>query len=93
MGTRIEYKKFSWTKWGARRGLVKEDLDEWVCQLCGIKHPKEIPSYFVPFDDMAEEYFRLCPSCLRLGLDNKELRFGNLLALKVANLLTLPAKY
>ena len=50
-----------WTKYGgARKGLFKEDLDEWACQLCGTRHSKALPSYFVPETEDQREFYRIC---------------------------------
>lgn len=93
MTTAIQYKKFSWTKYGDRRGLLKEDLDEWVCQVCGNVHPKDLPSYYVPETSEQMEYMRLCSYCFHNALAIQVDTYSRLLALKVANMLTLPSKY
>lgn len=87
-------KMYGWTKYGgARKGLVSEELDEWYCTLCGSHNLKHLPAYFMPEDDSQREYMRLCTRCknvaLRLEIDTYE----ELLARKVANLLSIPTRY
>ena len=96
MGHRVietRFKKYSWTKYGSRKGLLKEKLDEWSCQVCGDKHVKGLPSYYIPEDALEHEYMRLCSYCFHNALTIKVPTYQGLLGLKVANMLTLPARY
>jgi len=95
MGTTIKITKkmYGWSKYGgARKGLAQEELDEWYCQICGRQHGKELPSYFIE-DSGGRDFFRICSSCKRQVIENEVKQFEELMALKVANLITLPAKY
>ena len=90
----ITKKMYGWSKYGgARKGLAKEVLPEWACQLCSTRHSREMPSYFVPETNECREYYRVCSACknklLRLNIPT----FEEALALKVANLITLPARF
>jgi len=94
MDITITKKMYGWSKYGgARHGLVKEKLPEWTCQLCGSIHTSELPSYFMEETSDKREFYRICSVCkhkaIKLEIDN----FTELLNLKVANLLTLPAEY
>ena len=55
---------YGWTKWGgASHGLVKEQLDEWYCQLCGEHQVVELPAYMFPLDDGNRNFIRICSIC------------------------------
>lgn len=55
---------FGWSKYGgARKGLYKENLDEWWCQICSSHHTGAAPSYFIPEDEYQREYMRICSIC------------------------------
>lgn len=90
----ITKKMYGWSKYGgARKGLVKEELREWSCQLCGSRHVDSLPSYFVPEDESQREYMRVCSYCKHLAMEKQVETFEKMLALKVANLLSLPTRY
>jgi hypothetical protein len=53
-----------WSKWGEPvYGLLKEELDEWYCQVCGEKQVKVLPSYMFPMDELMRDYIRVCADC------------------------------
>lgn len=53
-----------WSKWGGPiYGLLKEELDEWYCQICGEKQVKILPSYMFPMDVTQRDYVRVCSDC------------------------------
>jgi len=90
----ITKKMYGWSKYGGgRKGLAKESLPEWTCQLCGTRHSKEMPSYFVPETDSCREYYRVCSVCKNKTLKLNIKTFEEALALKVANLMTFPARF
>jgi len=90
--TIITKKMYGWSKYGgAFHGLAKETLDEWHCQICGREHTREMPSYFIS-DNGGRDFFRICSSCKRQVIENEIREFEELLALKVANLITLPSR-
>lgn len=90
----ITKKMYGWSKYGgARKGLVKEELDEWSCQLCGSKNNKNLPSYFIPEDPTQREYMRVCSRCKNISIKSQLRTFDEMLARKLANLLTLPTRY
>lgn len=90
----ITKKMYGWSKYGgARKGLVKEELDEWSCQLCGSTNNRSLPAYFVPEDATQREYMRICSDCKHLALKHDLKTFDELLAGKLANLLTFPRRY
>lgn len=55
----------SWTKYSKRSCLIRENLEEWVCQACGETQVKELPSYIFPFN---HEYLRVCSKCKNIML-------------------------
>jgi hypothetical protein len=60
----ITHKMYGWTKWGgATQGLIKEELDEWYCQVCGEKQIKTLPSYMFPMDVTQRDFSRVCSDC------------------------------
>jgi hypothetical protein len=60
----ITGKMYGWTKWGgATQGLIKEELDEWYCQICGEKQIKTLPSYMFPMDCTQRDFSRVCTDC------------------------------
>ena len=53
-----------WSKWGGPVwGLLKEELDEWYCQVCGEKQLKIFPSYMIPLDSQRRDFARVCVWC------------------------------
>lgn len=87
----VTKKMYGWSKWGgARKGVVREELDEWSCQLCGDRFSKNVPCYFLPEDKFQREYFRVCSLCKRISIARGVPTFEGLMALKLANLLSLP---
>jgi len=90
----ITKKMYGWSKYGGgRQGLAKEALPEWTCQLCGTKHSSEMPSYFVPETKDCREYYRVCSPCKNKMLKLNIETFEKALALKVANLISFPARF
>jgi hypothetical protein len=60
----ITAKMYGWTKWGGSRGgFVKEELDEWFCQVCGERQVQCLPSYMIPVDGMDRDFVRVCTLC------------------------------
>lgn len=54
----------SWSKWGGGSyGLLKEELDEWFCQVCGEKQLNILPSYMFPVDTLKRDFVRVCTDC------------------------------
>lgn len=56
-----------WSKWGGARrdvysgeGGTKLLEEEWFCQTCGEKQPKELPPYLYLYN---LEYIRVCAVC------------------------------
>lgn len=53
---------YGWSKWGgARKGIVKEDLDTWYCQCCKEEQTKGLPAYMYDYGD--GDYLRICSKC------------------------------
>lgn len=51
-----------WTKWGrVTQDFQQEIEDEWTCQSCASRMPRELSPYKYPF---AGETIRVCASCL-----------------------------
>lgn len=53
----------AWSKYGgAIRGVEKESIqDEWFCQACAEKQPKDLPPFM--FEFFPREYIRICGKC------------------------------
>lgn len=86
MGNSIEVKitkkMYGWSKWGgAYDGLIKTELDEWVCQFCARDQVKELPCYMIPFDEDQREFFRACSVCKNIALNNNCKTFRDLLGI------------
>lgn len=55
---------YGWSKWGGgTKGLSKETLDEWYCQVCGEKQTSILPSYMFPMDCSQRDFARVCAYC------------------------------
>jgi len=92
MATILTKQMYGWSKYGgAFHGLAKEVLSEWYCQVCGRCNTKESPSYFIA-DSGGRDFFRVCSVCRRRLIEGEIKEFEGLMALKVANLITLPAE-
>lgn len=92
--TPITKKMYGWTKYGGpRQGLVKEELDEWYCQLCSQKQVKSLPTYLITETQDEREYMRICSKCKGISVSMKIETYEELLSHKVANLLTLSTRY
>lgn len=90
----ITRKMYGWSKYGgARRGIVKEELPEWACQLCGARNTSGLPAYFVPQDKYQREFMRVCSICKKASIELRMQTFDEMLQAKLANLLTLPTRY
>lgn len=75
----ITKKMYGWSKWGgARHGLVKEDLEEWYCQVCGEMQVKNLPNYM--FDQFGDkrDYIRICSKCKSEAVKDKLKRIREL---------------
>jgi len=71
---------YGWSKWGgATQGLVKEELDEWYCQVCGEKQTKTLPSYMIPMDLTQRDFARVCSDCKAKAKVTKVVIFWDLL--------------
>ena len=58
----ITKQMYGWTKYGgARKGVVKETLDTWYCQVCGEKQTRGLPAYMYHIGD--RDYIRVCSKC------------------------------
>ena len=58
----LNMQKYGWSKWGgARKGIVKETLDTWYCQVCGEEQTKELPAYMHSIGD--RDFIRVCSKC------------------------------
>jgi len=58
----ITKQMYGWSKWGGpRKGIVKETLDTWYCQVCGEEQTKDLPAYMFHIGD--RDYIRLCSKC------------------------------
>lgn len=69
----------SWSKWGgARQGEIREELPEWMCQVCGKKQLKVFPEYLIPLDDETLEYLRICTECQFRSVVSKSYSFTRL---------------
>lgn len=56
--------KQGWSKYGGGiYGLLKEELDEWYCQICGDVQVKILPSYMFPVDESKRDFVRVCSTC------------------------------
>ena len=56
--------KQSWSRWGGGSyGLLKENLEEWYCQVCGEKQLATLPSYMFPMDEFNRDFVRVCTEC------------------------------
>lgn len=60
-------KSGKWSKYGgAIGGLVKEKIkDDWWCQTCGEKQPKEFKPFL--FEYYPGDFIRLCNPCFNLA--------------------------
>lgn len=57
--------KYGWSKWGGGfKGIEREVLEEWNCQICGAKQVIALPQYFFPFDKGRREFLRICAGCV-----------------------------
>ena len=66
-----------WSKWSwGGFGILKEELDEWYCQVCGEKQVKEFPSYMVSVDKNGREFVRICCLC-RVKIKKNEIDLKN----------------
>lgn len=55
---------YGWTKWGGpNMGLVKEELDEWYCQVCSSRQTRALPAYMIPLDKSERDFVRVCSLC------------------------------
>lgn len=62
----ITQKMYGWSKYGgARHGLVKEDLEVWVCQICSDRQTRDLPSWMISMDEDQREFIRVCSTCKR----------------------------
>ena len=60
----VTKKMYGWSKYGgARRGMVKEELEVWYCQCCSEEQTKEMPEYYIAEDDDEREFMRVCGKC------------------------------
>ena len=58
----LNMQKYGWSKWGgARKGIVKESLDTWYCQICGEEQTIGLPAYMHHLGD--RDFVRLCSKC------------------------------
>jgi len=58
----ITKQMYGWSKYGgARKGIVKESLDTWYCQVCGEEQTKGLPAYMYHIGD--RDYIRVCSKC------------------------------
>lgn len=101
----ITKQMYGWSKHGGgRHGAVFEDLDEWSCQCCGEKQLRGFPAYMIDFDGDQREFVRVCAFCkfqsIERGLgdfitwpDEMRRPMSKLRLARLANLLTIPAKY
>jgi len=60
-------KMYGWTKYGgARKGIVKETLDTWYCQICAEEQTLGLPAYMIHIGD--RDFIRICSKCFnKLG--------------------------
>ena len=69
---------YGWSKWGgARKGIVKESLDTWYCQLCGEEQTIGLPAYMFHLGD--RDYIRLCSKCwakIQAGVEVTKIRIS-----------------
>ena len=55
---------YGWSKWGGgTKGIAREVLEEWNCQICGEKQLIDLPQYFFPLDSTMRDFIRICASC------------------------------
>lgn len=60
----ITQSMYGWSKHGgARHGLVKENLDVWVCQICSQPQTRDMASYMISMDEDQREFIRVCSAC------------------------------
>jgi len=68
----LNMQKYGWSKWGGpRKGIVKESLDTWYCQVCAEQQTIGLPAYMVHIGD--RDYIRLCSKCWSKVQDGWEL--------------------
>jgi len=71
-----------WSKWGgARSGFLKEELDEWYCQVCGERQVKVLPCYMFPMDELNRDFIRVCTICKAKSIVHKLNRLQELMEL------------
>lgn len=66
-----------WSKWGGGKKTVAINqfdrvYDEWNCQSCGFKQPKEITPYLIEWPE--GEYIRVCAICCADGIQSLKTR-------------------
>lgn len=67
---KITKKMYGWSKYGgARKGLVKEMLDQWNCQCCGELQTSGLSAYM--YEIFPLEYVRLCSKCWNMHVRTK----------------------
>jgi hypothetical protein len=71
--------KYGWSKWGGRTdGILKKQFDEWFCQACGSKQPKELPAYMFPIDETKRDFWRICSNCQNITISRTIVHFFEL---------------
>jgi hypothetical protein len=43
--------------------MLKEELAEWYCQVCGIRQIDVLPCYMFPLDELGRDFVRVCTLC------------------------------
>lgn len=57
-------KMYGWSKYGgATQGMVKEELDEWFCQICTDQQVRGMPEYLIAEDERERDFLRVCGKC------------------------------
>lgn len=60
----ITRRMYGWSKYGgARHGLVKEELEEWFCQVCAERQVKVLPNYMFDYFGDKRDFIRICSKC------------------------------
>lgn len=55
---------YGWSKFGgANYGIIREETDEWACQICGARQIMGLPQYFLPMDNYRRDFIRVCSGC------------------------------
>lgn len=83
----VTMKLYGWSKWGGARNSISTLLvdEDWYCQVCGEQETKDLPAYFVPYDDTQRDFIKVCSVCRNKSLKKKlTLAFALIAELKTA---------